>query len=77
MKRLLINGNQTNFLFSKESKFNDIFEWITEQLMYSNDNIFELNEAHSCFTYEDGNNISISGDEDYKLITIEEIKPIL
>lgn len=44
MKQLFINGNATNFFFSKESIFDDIFEWVQEQAMFDSHNIFNLNK---------------------------------
>ena len=77
MKQLFVNGDATNFFFSKDSTFDDIFEWVLEQAMFDSQNIFNLNEQHSCsvsntIAYE----ICISGDEDFKQITIEDITPI-
>jgi len=77
MKQLFINGDATNLFFSKESSFDDIFEWVEKQVMFGSQNIFNLNEKRSCSVdkYEDG--ISIIGDEDAKQVTIEDIIPIL
>ena len=55
-----------------------ILSWIVEETIFGKDNIFSLNEQHSC-TVEHGVRISefiISGDEDLKTLTLEEIKPI-
>ena len=78
MKRLVTNGKQTDFFFSDKSSFDDIFEWVSEQVMFGKDNIFNLNEQHSC-SLSNGleGSMNISGDEDLVQIKIEEVKPIL
>lgn len=79
MKQLFVNGNATTLFFNKESSFNDIFEWVQEQVMFNPQNIFLLNEQHSCSVSNSiiENGMCISGDEDLKQITIEDVKPIL
>ena len=77
MKQLFIDGNATTLFFSKNASFNDVFEWIQEQVMFSKSNIFGLNEQNSCSVSNDTDCISISGDEDLKTVTIEEITPLI
>ncbi len=77
MKQLFINGNATTLFFSKNASFDDIFEWIQEQVMFSDSNIFNLNEQHSCSVNNSIDGICINGDEDLKQVTIEEITPII
>ena len=77
MKQLFINGNATNFFFSKYSTFDDIIKWVCEQAIFDSRNIFNLNEQHSCSVSNSIDEIFINGDEDLKQITIEDIKPIL
>ena len=77
MKQLFINGTATTLFFSKESSFDDIFEWVQEQVMFSSSNLFNLNEQHSCSVNNSIDGISINGDEDLKIITIEDIIPII
>jgi len=77
MKQLFLNGNATYFFFSKDSSLDDIFEWVQEQAMFDSRNIFNLNEQRSCsVTNTIAYGICISGDEDFKQITIEDITPI-
>jgi len=76
MKQLFVNGNATDFFFSKDSNFDDIFDWVHEQAMFDSKNIFNLNEQHSCSVSNSVDGICISGDEDFKEITIEDIIPI-
>jgi hypothetical protein len=76
MKQLFVNGNATDFFFSKDSNFDDIFDWVHEQAMFDSKNIFNLNEQHSCSVSNSVDGICISGDEDFKEITIEDIAPI-
>ena len=76
MKQLFVNGNATDFFFSKDSNFDDIFDWVHEQAMFDSQNIFNLNEQHSCSVSNSVDGICISGDEDFKEITIEDIAPI-
>lgn len=80
MNRLIINEKSTEFFFSSESSKEDIFLWISEELLDYHKNIFELNEAYSCNVYW-ADDLSddvfwICGDEDMKTIEVEEIKPI-
>ena len=77
MKQLFVNGNATTLFFSKEASFDDIFEWVQEQVMFDSHNIFCLNEQYSCSVNNSIEGICISGDEDLKQITIEDIAPIL
>ena len=77
MKRIFVNGNATDFFFSKESNFDDIFEWVQEQVMFDSQNIFNLNEQHSCSVSNWIDEMSIDGDEDLKQITVEDITPIM
>jgi hypothetical protein len=75
MKQLFINGNSTTIFFSEKASFDDMFEWVMEEVMFSEANIFNLNEQHSCSVsnhFEDMS-MSISGDEDSKIVTIESI----
>ncbi len=77
MKNLFINGNSTTLFFSEKASFDDIFEWVQEQVMFSDTNIFDLNEQHSCSVSNHWDGMSISGDEDLKTVTIETITPII
>lgn len=80
MKQLFISGNATNLFFSKEASFDDIFEWVQEKVMFNSEistNIFNLNEQYSCSVNCCVGGICISGDEDYKVINIEDVKTIL
>lgn len=77
MKRLFINGKASDLFFSKESSFDDIFEWVQEQAMFDSQNIFDLNEQHSCSVSNSIDGMWITGDEDSKEITIEQIETII
>jgi len=78
MKRIFVNGRATDFFFSKEASFDDMFEWIQEQVMFDSQNIFNLNEQRSCSVSNSTGLCSIRGDEDsFKRITVENITPIL
>ena len=77
MKQLFINGNTTTLFFSKDSSFDDIFEWVQEQAMFDSQNIFNLNEQHSCSVSNSIDGMWISGDEDLTKITVKDITPIL
>ena len=77
MKQLFINNNATTLFFSEDSSFDDIFEWVQEQVMFSQTNIFNLNEQHSCSVSNSTEGMCISGDEDLKQVTIEQITPII
>lgn len=75
MKQLIIDGKPTQFFFDLTTSFDDIFEWIQERVMFDfENNVFRLNEQHSCScsNHIDGG-ISISGDEDLKIITIDDL----
>tara|TARA_B110000046_G_scaffold95159_1_gene102902 strand:- start:237 stop:470 length:234 start_codon:yes stop_codon:yes gene_type:complete len=77
MKNLFINGNSTKLFFSEKASFDDIFEWVQEQAMWSDTNIFCLNEQRSCSVSNHIDGMCISGDEDLKTVTIETITPII
>jgi len=77
MKQLFVNGNATTLFFSKDSSFDDIFEWVQEKAMFDSQNIFNLNEQHSCGVSNSIGGMRICGDEDLKEITVENITPIL
>lgn len=77
MKQIFINGNSTTLFFSEKASFDDIFEWVQEQVMFSDTNIFCLNEQHSCSVSNHIDGMCISGDEDLKTVTIETITPII
>jgi len=78
MKQLFKNGNSTTLFFSEKSTFDDVFEWVQEQVMFSDDNLFNLSEQHSCFVENCGDgDIWVSGDEDSITLTIEKLTPIL
>jgi len=78
MKQLFKNGNSTTLFFSEKSTFDDVFEWVQEQVMFSDDNLFNLSEQHSCFVENSGDgDIWVCGDEDSITLTIEKLTPIL
>jgi hypothetical protein len=77
MKQLFINGNATTLFFNKEASFDDIFEWVQEQVMFDSDNIFNLKEKYSCSVSNSIDGMCISGDEDFIKVTIEDVTPIL
>jgi len=77
MKQIFINGNSTTLFFSEKASFDDIFEWVQVQVMFSDTNIFCLNEQHSCSVSNHIDGMCISGDEDLKTVTIETITPII
>ena len=77
MKQLFINGNSTTLFFSEKASFDDIFEWVQEQVMFSDTNIFSLNEQRSCSVSNAIDGMCISGDEDFKRVTIETMTPII
>lgn len=65
--------------FSDSASDISILSWIVEETVFGKDNIFSLNEQHSCTVeprVRDGV-FFISGDEDLKTLTLEEIKPIV
>jgi len=78
MKQLFINEKATTLFFETDISFDEIFQWIFKQVMFSESNIFNLSEKHSC-CLDNGNSeneVVISGDEDFVTITIEEITPV-
>ena len=78
MQQLFLNEIATTLFFSDNATFDDIFEWVQEQVMFDNTNLFNLNEQHSCSVSNglDGS-ITINGDEDRAVLTIETLTPIL
>ena len=77
MKRLFINGEGSDLFFSKKASFESIFEWVRLEVIINEENPFNLNERNSCITFIHSNTICISGDEDIKEITIEQIEVII
>tara|TARA_R110001599_G_scaffold22350_2_gene82488 strand:+ start:1479 stop:1712 length:234 start_codon:yes stop_codon:yes gene_type:complete len=77
MKQLFINGKASDLFFSKQASFESIFEWVKLEVILNTTNPFNLNEQHSCSTSIHSNTICISGDEDSKEITIEQIEAII
>ncbi len=77
MKQLFVDGNATTLFFSKDCSFDHIFQWVQEQVIFDSKNIFNLNEQHCCSVSNSIDGICISGDEDLKQITVENIIPIL
>jgi hypothetical protein len=77
MKRLFIDERPTEFFFNNETSHDEIFEWVEEAVMFPPGNIFKLNEKHSCVISKEVNCVCISGDEDYKEVTIETVVPII
>lgn len=77
MKRLFINGKASDLFFSKKASFESIFQWVELEVIINERNPFNLNEQHSCSTSRHSNTIFISGDEDSKEITIEQIEAII
>ena len=77
MKQLFVNGKATVLFFNSTASYDDIFEWVHEKVMFSEDNIFNLNEQHSCSVNSSDEGILICGDEDCVKIVIENIVPIL
>jgi hypothetical protein len=77
MKQVFINGEPLQLFFSVTSSRDSILEHITELVMFDKRNIFKLNEQHSCSVSPSSLcDLVISGDEDYKEVTIEKIKPL-
>ena len=75
MKQLFLNGQPTTVFFNEERTLEEIVLWIEKQ-MEDTQNLFNLNEAHSCKVMLFYNTeIRIIGDEDYEAITLEKVVP--
>ena len=74
MKRLVrdLATDHLNIFFNADVSNEDIRLWIECNLNIGD---FNLNEPHSCKVTQIGSDITISGDEDWVLLTIETIKP--
>ena len=78
MQQIFINGNPSSLFFSDSATFDDIFEWVQEQVMFNRSNTFNLREQHSCSVSNSLNgSMIISGDEDRIEIRIMSIIPII
>tara|TARA_R110000851_G_scaffold21819_1_gene65041 strand:- start:4340 stop:4588 length:249 start_codon:yes stop_codon:yes gene_type:complete len=78
MKQLVLDDDTpSQIFFSYFTSFNDIFEWVQQMVMFDEKNIFNLNEQFSCSVEpnETESTFVISGDEDYRELSIETIKP--
>ena len=75
----LIDDNNTplQIFFKDDTSFEDIFDWVNFMAMFNHTNVFNLNEQFSCSVEpnETENTFVISGDEDYRELSIETIKP--
>lgn len=91
MKNLVVSGVRTDVYFSSETKHTDILIWLHRKLVEickdsstkDGNNMFMLNEPISCGISEyvwpnEKYDVQflIRGDEDYKIIDIENIKPV-
>jgi hypothetical protein len=78
MKQLIDDNNTPLQIFFKDdTSFEDIFDWVNFMAMFNHINIFNLNEQFSCSVEpnETENTFVISGDEDYRELSLETIKP--
>jgi hypothetical protein len=74
MKRLVrdLAFDHLNIFFNNDVSNEAIKVWIENHLELGD---FKLNEAHSCTVTQFGTDITIRGDEDWVLLTIETIRP--
>lgn len=81
MIAILNNDNQFIVCFQKDLGLDaKILSWVLTQLQTGTDNIFNLNEAHSCSPFISDNILTISGDEDlkeFKIVDLESVAIIL
>ena len=79
MKQLFLDDEPMQVFFNGNVKFTNLLQWVIDQTIFSKDNIFSLNEQHSCVVRPNERDMLfiISGDEDLKSLTFEEIKSIL
>ena len=78
MKQLIDDNNTPLQIFFKDdTSFEDIFDWVNFMAMFNHTNVFNLNEQFSCSVEPNETEITfvISGDEDYRELSIETIKP--
>jgi|15BtaG_2_1085339.scaffolds.fasta_scaffold22461_3 hypothetical protein len=77
MKQLIDDNTPLQIFFKDDERFEDIFEWIRDMAMFNHINIFNLNEQFSCSVEPNkrDNTFVISGDEDYRELSLETIKP--
>ena len=79
MRQLFLDEEPLQVFFSESTSFTDIHTWTIEQVIFNKDNIFSLNEQHSCYIKPNERDLKfiISGDEDLKILTLEEIKTVI
>jgi len=75
MNQIFSNGNATNLFVSSDKTLSEVCEWINISI-FSEGNLFDLNEQHSCSAGVFDDEIHIDGDEDLKILTLEEITSI-
>ena len=77
MKQLIDGNTPLQLFFNDDERFEDIFDWVNFMAMFKLNNIFNLNEQFSCSVEpnETENTFVISGDEDYRELSLETIKP--
>ena len=77
MKQLIDGNTPLQIFFKDDERFEDIFDWVNFMAMFNHINIFNLNEQFLCSVEpnETENTFVISGDEDYRELSLETIKP--
>ena len=76
MKQLFIREKETTLFFKDSTPFNGILDWVENEVMFNESNIFNLNERHSCDTSSCGLEIFICGDEDSIVLTLETVNTV-
>tara|TARA_R110000744_G_scaffold185560_1_gene304992 strand:+ start:701 stop:946 length:246 start_codon:yes stop_codon:yes gene_type:complete len=76
MKQLFIREKATTLFFKDSTPFNDILNWVENEVIFNESNIFNLNERHSCNTTSGGPEIFICGDEDSVFLTLETVTTV-
>lgn len=91
MKQLVVSGVGINVYFSEKATYEGILAWIVKSLSetyssVSDNNVFMLNDPISCgissgLSYVEDEEIFcqflIRGDDDYKIVDVRNIKPVL
>lgn len=91
MKQLVVSGVEVNVYFSDKATYESILVWLVKSLSeintsVSDNNVFMLNDPISCgiskgLSCVDDEEIFcqflIRGDEDYKILDVRNIKPVI
>jgi len=74
MNQLFLNDKPTQLFFAFDVTARDLKQWLENQDSKFITNMFEVKELYSCnYEVTNDNELVISGDEDYLVLTLEHV----